>query len=215
MEKRHASQVAELHRDGIRSGFLSSLGRRFLTSLYKAVPSCPSGFGYVWEDDDGSVLGFVACAESTGGLYRQALLRRGASMMGSVLLHVFSWQFVKKAWETLRYPAKTADGLPPAEVLSIAVREDARGKGIAKALMDRALRELRARQIDQVKVAVGAMLRPVNRLYRACGFGLAVEREHHGLPMNIYVSQLLPQAAPVPAVLPPAPAQATPQVSAA
>jgi len=132
LEKRHAAAVAALHRLGIATGFLSSLGERFLRQMYAALPSAPAGFGCVWEEADGRVLGFVACAETTGRLYKQALLRRGVLMAGALLPRCFRPSVLRCLWETLRYPSDVGQNLPAAEVLSIAVTEEARGRGIGR-----------------------------------------------------------------------------------
>jgi ribosomal protein S18 acetylase RimI-like enzyme len=186
LEKRHASAVARLHRIGIDSGFLSSLGPMFLRQLYKAVPSCPSGFGYVWEEPDGQVLGFIACAESTGRLYKQSLLRRGVLMAFPLLRFIVRPSIIKRMYHTLRYPSQVGEDLPAAEVLSVVVSSHARGKGVGVAIMKAALGEFAARKIAMVKVAVGASNEAGNKFYKKCGFELALTREHHGLPMNIY-----------------------------
>ncbi len=190
--KRDARAVAELHRRGIDSGFLSTLGAGFLRQMYKAITMAPAGFGYVWEQD-GQVLGFVAGAERTGKLYKQALLRRGLLMglaaMGSILRPAR----LRRIIETLRYPAETEQDLPGAEVLSIAVSEQARGKGVGKALMKTALEEFRRRGIEKLKVAVWADNEPANQFYKQCGFRLAQTRKHHGLAMNLYVIELVPE----------------------
>ena len=84
----HARAAADLHRRYIRTGFLSKLGRGFLRHLYAGIAASPSGFGFVYEDDNGEVLGFVACAESTGKVYKQSLLRRGVPMALSAARHL-------------------------------------------------------------------------------------------------------------------------------
>lgn len=190
MEKRHARQVAELHRSGISAGFLSSLGPSFLRQLYAALPSCPAAFGYVWERQDGEVLGFVACARSTGAVYKQSLVRRGLWMALPLARFLLRPSVIRRMIQTLRYPCQTAGDLPPAEVLSIVVGGAAQGQGVGKALMAAAFEEFRRRGAPQVKVAVGADNEQANAFYRKCGFRLAVTREHHGLPMNIYVARL-------------------------
>ena len=189
LTKRHARAVAELHRDGIRTGFLSSLGPMFLRQLYAAIPSCPGGFGDVWQEPDGSVLGFIACAESTGKLYKQALLRRGVLMSLPLIRFLVRPSVIRKIWQTLRYPGEVGPELPAAEVLSIVVSPDARGKGVGKALMQAATEEFARRGIRRIKVAVWAQNAPANAFYRKCGFELAATREHHGLPMNIYIAE--------------------------
>ena len=94
---------------------------------------------------------------------------------------------LRGAVETLRYPGEVSEELPPAEILSIAVAESARHKGIGQALMRAALGEFSQRDVCRVKVAVGADNEPANRFYQQCGFRLALTREHHGLPMRVYV----------------------------
>jgi ribosomal protein S18 acetylase RimI-like enzyme len=190
LSRQHASIVAELHRQGIGTGFLSSLGGMFMRQLYRAIPSCPAGFGYAWEESDGSVLGFIACAESTGKLYKQALLRRGILMALPLTRFLIRPSVIRRMIATLRYPSQTGEELPAAEVLSIAVSQQARGKGVGKALMTAALEEFRRRGISKVKVAVWAGNETANRFYERCEFAIALQREHHGLPMNVYVIDL-------------------------
>jgi ribosomal protein S18 acetylase RimI-like enzyme len=187
LEKRHAPVAAELHRQGIGTGFLSSLGGMFMRQLYRAIPSCPAGFGYAWEEPDGKVLGFIACAESTGKVYKQALLLRGVLMALPLARFLLRPSMIRRMIATLRYPSQVGNDLPAAEVLSISVSQDARGKGVGKALMTAALREFHRRGIAKVKVAVWAENETANRFYERCGFTLALKREHHGLPMNVYV----------------------------
>ncbi len=107
MIKRHAAGCARLHQECIHTGKLSGYGERFLKQLYMAIPKCSTGFGEVYEEGD-EILGFVACAESIGRLYRQSLLRRGFFMAlpffaditeGQVCL---VWQALAEALESHR-----------------------------------------------------------------------------------------------------------------
>ena len=186
LTKHHAKTAAGLHQAGIDTGFLSSLGRRFLIQLYKAIPSCPAGFGYVWEQSDGTILGFITCAESTGLVYKQALLRRGLLMAIPLARFLFRPSVIRRMVQTLRYPTKVGSELPTAEILSIVVSANARGKGIGKKLMESALEEFQHRGIWRVKLAVGANNELANAFYKGCNFELALTLEHHGLPMNLY-----------------------------
>ena len=189
MEARHARAVAELHRTGIETGFLSSLGPRFLRQMYAAITSTSAAFGYVWQQPNGQVLGFVTAAEDTPRMYKQVLLRRGLPMALAVLRFVLRPSVLRRMFETLRYPSELGEALPPAEILSIVVSEPTRGKGVGKALMRVVLKEFARRGIDRAKVAVSAQNETANRFYRRCGFELAVTRLHHGAPMNVYVAK--------------------------
>ena len=195
LTKRHAAAAAELHASGIDTGFLSSLGRGFLKQIYQALPRCPAAFGYVFQEN-GRVLGFIACTESTGGLYKQALKRRLVPMLWALKWHVLSPRKVRRMWQTLRYPAEVGQELPSAELLSIAVSGDARGKGVGKALTAAAVEEFRRRGVDRFRVAVGAANEPANAFYRRVGFEFALQRTHHGLPMNVYVFNMAKARSP-------------------
>lgn len=187
LEDRHARSAAELHRLAIGTGFLSSLGPSFLRELYKAIPRC-GGFGYVCQDSSNEVLGFIACAPDTGRLYKRILIRRGLRMAWPLARFLVRPATLRRIWQTLRYPAQVGAELPAAEVLSIAVGSQCRGRGLGKSLMQAALNEFARRGIDRVKVAVWAENKPANAFYLAHGFALAVQRKHHGLDMNVYVA---------------------------
>ena len=212
MTTAHAKAAARLHRGRIPTGFLSKLGSLFLRQLYAAIPSSPSGFGFVWQDPSGEVLGFITCAESTGRLYKQSLKRRGLLMALPLVKFVLRPSFIKRMLETLRYPSEVSQELPQAEVLSIAVARHAAGKGVGKALMSAALEGLTRRGIDNVKVACAAANDVANAFYRRCGFELVQTQEHHGLPMNLYVAKDL-KSRPTPVEQ--APADRRPRLSRA
>jgi len=190
LSARHGAAAAELHRQCIDSGFLSSLGLTFLKNLYRAISACPAGFGYAWEDPQGRALGFIACAESTGKVFKQVLIRRGLPVALPLIRFLTRPSVVWRMVQTLRYPAQVSPDVPAAEILSIAIRRQARRRGIATALLGAAMEEFARRGIDRVKVAVGAGNEPANRFYRRCGFELALTRTHHGLPQNIYVARI-------------------------
>jgi ribosomal protein S18 acetylase RimI-like enzyme len=190
MSKRHAPKVAALHMTILNKGFLTRLGEGFLRQLYKAIPACPSGFGYVCEQPDGTVLGFIACAESTGRLYKQSLLRRGLMMIFAALRHIVRPSVIKGVISNLLYPSELGQDVPPAELLSVAVSRDAQGKGVGKALMAAAVEEFRRRSIRRIRVAVWTYNEQAIGYYRRFGFELALQREHHGDPMDVYVLDL-------------------------
>ena len=184
---RDATACARLHREGIATGFLSSLGLPFLRELYRAIPACPMGFGHVWAEGGRSVVGFVACAERTGRLYKQALLRRGPFLLLAASRLLVRPGAVRRMAQTLRYPAALPPDLPGSEVLSIAVAPQARGRGVGRALIRAALAQFAARGCAAARVAVWDRNEAANAFYRRCGFTLAHTRMHHGRGMNLYV----------------------------
>lgn len=189
LQPQQVAQVARLHAEGISSGFISSLGPRFIQQLYRGIMSCSSAFCLV-ALEQGHVLGFLAGAESVGKLYRSVILRRGLLMIGPLLRFAFSPRTIRKIFQTLLYPSHTGKEYPPAEVLSVVVAADARRRGVGDKLMRAGLKELAHRNISAVKVAVAADNEPANHYYIKEGFEKAGIYDSHGVQTNIYVRQL-------------------------
>jgi len=185
----HARHVAILHIQGISAGFISSLVLKFVTSLYEAIAQGNSSFGYVAEED-GKVLGFIAFTTNLSKLYKSVLLKKGYRFALLLAGKMFSLKRIKKLFETLFYPSRVKKmDLPCAELLSIVVAEEARGKGLATELVKKGLEACRLRGIEKVKVLVGATNEPANKLYLHCGFELAGQIDNHGVISNIYSAQ--------------------------
>jgi len=190
LTEKHAARAAQLHIEGIPTGFISSLGPRFVTELYKAIAKSRHAFGFIAEDDSGQVLGFIACADDVSKLYREAIFLRGIPLLLPLLKHLLSPSTVKHILQTLLYPKKVEEKFPPAEILSVAVDARARGRGIGGRLMEAALAEIRRRKIPSVKVLVGENLEPANAYYQKWGFKLVGRIPHHGHILNIYVKEV-------------------------
>lgn len=181
--------VAGLHMENISSGFISSLGPAFCRQLYRGIAGCRSAFCLV-AVEDGKVLGFIAGAESVGRLYKSVLLRRGLLMSACLVRFLLSWGTIKRIFQTLLYPSRTAEEYPAAEVLSVAVAGEARRKGIASKLMQGAFEEFDRRGISEIKVAVAAVNEAANKYYIKEQFEKAGEYESHGVQTNIYVRKV-------------------------
>lgn len=190
MQPADAPAVARLHQSQIAAGFLSSLGPRVLTSIYRALPRTRAGFGFVAERD-GEIVGFITCATNLKRLYRGILWRKGLILSWRLMRYVFSLGILRKIIQTIFYPGKVERlDVPSAEVLSVVTSPQARGLGIASKLMSRAFAEFIRQGCDRVKVLVGANLVPANAYYLKNGFVLAGTLKHHDEPENIYVATL-------------------------
>jgi ribosomal protein S18 acetylase RimI-like enzyme len=80
--------------------------------------------------------------------------------------------------ETLLSPAAN-DRLPEAELLSVAVAAESRGRGVGRALVTAANDELGRRGVDNTRVVVSAGNKPAIALYRSAGFRPAASIEVH------------------------------------
>ncbi len=171
-----ARTAARLHAEEITEGFLSTMGPRFLTLLYRRVVRWPRSFLLVAEHD-GSLVGYAAATEDVGRLYRQFLLKDGLPAVAAVAPRlVRRWH---SALETLRYPTAHQE-LPSAELLAVAVASAARGRGIGRALVAAANAELARRGVDDARVVVAAENGPAIALYRSSGFHPAASVRVHG-----------------------------------
>ncbi len=185
----HAGQVAALHIQCISTGFISSMGIDFVTSLYEAIVKSKSSFGVV-AVRNGKVLGFAAFTTNLNKLYKSVVWRKGLIFTLLLAGNVWSFKQVKKIFETLFYPARTKKmNLPSAELLSIAVGPEERGKGLAGKLIEKGFQHCRKTGIDKVKVLIGADNKAGNKLYLKFGFKLIGQIVNHGVLSNIYVAK--------------------------
>lgn len=184
----HAQDIAALHIQGITTGFISSLGIDFVTALYEAIAESNSSFGFVAKEND-SVLGFVAFTTNINKLYKSTIMRKGWRFVLLLAGKMFSLKRIKKTLETLFYPRRIKKmNLPDAELLSIVIAPEERGKGLATQLTQKGFAECARRGVEKVKVLVGADNKPANNLYLKCGFELVGQIDSHGIVSNIYVA---------------------------
>jgi ribosomal protein S18 acetylase RimI-like enzyme len=183
-----APRLAELHAARMTEGFLSALGPRFLRILYRRIVASPDAFAYVAEapiDGSVAVVGFAAAALDVGDLYRRFVVHDGviAGLAAAPRL-LRSW---RQVLETLRYPA-SAEDLPDAEILSVAVDARAGGRGVGTLVVEAATAELARRGVAAAKVVTGADNVAALGLYTRCGFVHRAQMAvHQGTPSEVLV----------------------------
>jgi ribosomal protein S18 acetylase RimI-like enzyme len=185
MQKEHVIAVARLHIDGIDKGFISSLGEDFVKYLYESIVWLPQSFGFV-AVEKGRIVGFVSCVEDLRIVYKYVLKHHVFSLFWKMLPKLLKWRNIKNVFETLFYPSKQDNNLPVAEMLSLVVSKEFRGKGIGRKLLEQALLEYLKRGFVVVKVMAGEELK-ANKLYERIGFQLVGQYTHHGHLTNFYV----------------------------
>jgi len=183
-----AAPVAELHRQRIDEGFLSSLGPVFLRRLYRRAARSPHAFVLV-ADDGGRVVGFAAASPDLNRFYRTFLVRDGlVAVVGAAPRLMRSWPRVR---ETLRYRhvgGGSGRDLPGAEILAVAVEAGGGRRGTGRALVAAATTELARRGVPAVKVVTAAANTPAIRLYERCGFTRRTRiAVHEGTPSEVMV----------------------------
>ncbi len=185
-----AYKVGRLHIEGIPTGFISSLGRKFVSILYTAISKDENSFCLTLEKD-GQIIGFVAFTGNLGKLYLEVLKCCGIKFIFSIGFQILRPSVCKSVIQNIFYPCKASkNGLPKAELLSIVVDYNHRNKGLANRLCKAGLEQCRKQGIEKVKVLVASHNEPANRLYKKCGFEFNTTIESHGIPSNIYLADL-------------------------
>ncbi|HEV7525803.1 MAG TPA: GNAT family N-acetyltransferase [Acidimicrobiia bacterium] len=171
-----APRIADLHASRIGEGFLTFLGTRFLTRLYRRVVRSPHAFAVVVVEQ-GVVVAFAAASDDVRNFYKEFVIRDGVlAGLGSAPRVIRS---IPRVLETLRYPALTAD-LPRAEILSVATDGAVTGRGYGSVALTHATRELERRGCMTAKVVTGATNDSALRLYHRNGFATHTEISVHG-----------------------------------
>jgi len=158
-----------------------------LADVYRTVNRNRLGFVFTASRKYGDVIGFVAGTTSVARLYRSMIWRSGWRFALRLAKHTLSLATLYGILESARYPSRTGALFPDAELLSIVVEENARGTGVADALLAALLDEFRRRNCLTCKLIVGADLKRATAFYRKHGFAVAGTILSHGKPANVMV----------------------------
>lgn len=185
----HTEQVAKLHISGIATGFISSLGTDFVKALYCAIAESRYSVCLVAVQDN-KVLGFALFTTNLHDLYKSLIFKRGPKFFLLLCSRIFSVSTVKKIFETLFYPARIKKmNLPQAEFLSMAIADEARGKGLATKLVRRGFEECAKLGVKELKIFAAVDIQAINNMYKKLGFQLVGQMENHGVVSNVYVAR--------------------------
>lgn len=181
--------IAKLHKEGIPTGFISSLPQKVIERLYVQIAKTEI---LICACDENKVLAFISGTMDTGKLYKRFIKANMISMLPYMAGRLFSRSFIRKIRETLSAPSKTAtkkNEMP--ELLSIVAAPEAKGTGIAVELLGALEEKWRQRGVKTYKVVAGSMLQAANTFYLKNGFLLEGKTEiHKGEVSNIYVKTL-------------------------
>lgn len=189
MHMKDVDQVVAVHLAGFPGFFLSFLGPRFLSLFYSGICSASEGIAFVYSNDNGNPVGFVAGTSNPSGFYSRLLKRKwlqfALASLGSVLKKPSVLRRVARA---VFHPSDNPVGDEVAGLFSVGVLPELQGTGAGKALVNAFLDEARARGCTRVFLTTDRdKNEPVNQFYLNLGF--VVEREYttpEGRNMNEY-----------------------------
>lgn len=206
-EKKDLPHIVNLHISGIETGFITSLGFPFLVEFYKFMITSSQGVLLAAKDPSGEIAGFISGTFDVAGYYREFICRPGilkTSALATVGIIRKPNQkkgkgvsIVRKAislFETLSYPLRvdTSKNLPKAELLSIVVSENMRGKAnVATMLFNSLAKEFREKKKSRFKTVVSSNNARGCAYYEKNGGVPAAEIEvHKGNVSKVYVWNL-------------------------
>lgn len=188
-KKEEAWQIAKIHHQEIKDGFLSQLGEKFLFQLYKSIASSPYSFIIVAEKNN-QIIGFVSGSINVNKLYKNFLKKYFLKTFFILLPKIFKPSIIKKIIETLHYPYQKKT-LPRPELLTIAVKKQFWGQGIASLMFKTFISEMEKRQVEQFKVIVGENLSSAINFYKKAGFVFhSLFSVHKNKSSKIYIYKL-------------------------
>ncbi|MGQ0549341.1 MAG: GNAT family N-acetyltransferase [Armatimonadota bacterium] len=165
-------------------GLLSGMGPRFVDAFYQTLLGSPWGFAFVAERD-GQCVGFGTGVVQWRRFYQAFVLRNEWLAIKAVARKIVGGG-LRRLMETSKYTA--AGSLPEAELVSIAVRPEARGTGAADALVRAILNEFLHRGVEWVRVTTASDNHAASRVYERSGFTLLHRAEiHPGEYAAVYV----------------------------
>lgn len=142
------------------------------TLVYRAEPKA----AFVARDDSGCVVGYVFAPTKVKRLWQQAVFggyllkwfwrwaigRYGIGLYPVKIIMADKWSFVLSALKK----QVEAD----ARILSIAVEETARAKGVGKGLMERAMAYFEEQKVKRIRLEVRPSNTPAKKIYEQLGF---------------------------------------------
>lgn len=191
---KNSPELAVLHHDTISRGFLSKLGTGFLQSMYSFL--IQNELVLVYKEGN-TVLGFVSCAITAGGIMKRFLVSSPAAIFKIIFALLKNPTLIRSLWETYRAPSLSTSGsyesveIPETELLSISVSPQAQKGGIGTQLLLALEMELAKNGIGKYKVVAGEKLEGANKFYLKNGFHLAKQITIHGSDVsNVYVKEI-------------------------
>lgn len=188
--RREINQAVQIQIVEINKGFLSSLGEKALGLIFEHVAASPWGVMILAIDNVSSnVVGYVLGTSNSGKLYSNFLLKKFHLALIYFLPRLLSFRRMKKAIETLLYPArKPVADLPLAELLDLAVIGSYQGKGVAQELFLHLIEEFQKKGIKSFKIPTSASLTRAHHFYEKMGAEKVYSFElHRGESTVLYV----------------------------
>lgn len=187
--KKKYEDVANLHIQGIKDGFLPTLGKNFLTLMYRCIDEADHAI--LLTDYDNNILrGFVVGTLGKTSTYK--LMLRYPLRLFFVLFQVL--YSPKKLFKVMNIISHMSGvdrrKYPKEELLTIIVDNRFKRMGIANNLYNQLIQFFKNNKINNFSIVVGKQLK-ANSFYKEMGATIAGEIEvHDGIKSYIYIQKI-------------------------
>lgn len=184
-EKKDSFQIAEIHKKEISNGFLSSFDTNFLSKIYSSLVGSKDGFCIVAEES-GDIIGFIAGTSDLYKFYHYFFRTNFLAAFLIIFLESFNLPRLKKIFEVICYPYREKN-VPQAELLTVAVKREFQGHGVAPKMLKEFIPEMEKRKVTSFKAVVGQELSNAISFYEKNNFYLYKKINLHGRESKIYI----------------------------
>ena len=188
-KKQIYQDVASLHIASITSGFLPTLGLKFLSLMYRCIDEAASTILITKYNDD-QLVGFVTGSVGMSSLYR-LMLSHPFVLVFTLFPVVFRIKKVKKIFSILSHSSGSVRASYPApELLTICVNSSFRRQGIADALYVKLCNEFMSKSVNEFVIVVGKAL-DAKRFYLKQGATVVGQLQvHAGADSNVFIQRV-------------------------
>lgn len=172
MKLKDVPAVVSIHLESFPGFFLSFLGSYFLRLYYSGICIASEGIAFVYWDDGGNPLGFVAGSINPRRFYERLFKRYWLHFIMASLKAL--WQkprIIFKLARVLFYPSRNPIGDNMAGLYSLAVHPRSQSNGIGKQLVAAFIDEARKRNVQRIFLTTDADHNDkINFFYQKRGF---------------------------------------------
>jgi ribosomal protein S18 acetylase RimI-like enzyme len=173
----------------MKTGFLPSLGIKFLALLYRSIDEANFSTLIV-KYKDYQLIGFVSGTLGTSSLYK-SMLYHPLDFIIALAPVIFSFKNIKNIFEILKHMSGVKrNKYPKAELLTICVHQDYQREGVAIELYQKLSNYFKSKSISEFVIIVGQSLK-ANSFYTSQGAKLVdILQVHPNINSNLYFQKL-------------------------